>query len=93
MEDALFLTHFARQVTIIHRRETFRASPILVEQVQNHPKIRFILSSCGICDYPQSGRDPLTWLHSLRPFLISSVYEGERDKRYDNKPSHFKEKR
>lgn len=45
MEEALFLTHFARQVTIIHRRETFRASPILVEQVQNHPKIRFVLSS------------------------------------------------
>lgn len=45
MEEALFLTHFARQVTIIHRRETFRASPMLVEQAQNHPKIRFILSS------------------------------------------------
>lgn len=45
MEEALFLTHFVRQVTIIHRRETFRASPILVEQAQNHPKIRFILSS------------------------------------------------
>ncbi len=45
MEEALFLTHFARQVTIVHRRETFRASPILVEQAQSHPKIRFILSS------------------------------------------------
>ncbi|HEX7734728.1 MAG TPA: thioredoxin-disulfide reductase [Ktedonobacteraceae bacterium] len=45
MEEALFLTHFAKQVTIIHRREMFRASPILVEQVQSHPKIRFVLSS------------------------------------------------
>jgi thioredoxin reductase (NADPH) len=45
MEEALFLTHFARQVTIIHRRETFRASQILVEQAQSHPNIRFVLSS------------------------------------------------
>jgi thioredoxin reductase (NADPH) len=45
MEEALFLTHFAKQVTIIHRRETFRASQILVEQAQSHPKIRFVLSS------------------------------------------------
>jgi thioredoxin reductase (NADPH) len=45
MEEALFLTHYARQVTIIHRRETFRASQILVEQAQSHPKIRFIRSS------------------------------------------------
>jgi len=45
MEEALFLTHYARQVTIIHRRETFRASQMLVEQAQSHPKIRFVLSS------------------------------------------------
>jgi thioredoxin reductase (NADPH) len=45
MEEALFLTHYARQVTIVHRRETFRASPILVEQAQSHPKIRFVRSS------------------------------------------------
>jgi thioredoxin reductase (NADPH) len=45
MEEALFLTHYARQVTIIRRRETFRASQILVEQAQRHPKIRFLLSS------------------------------------------------
>jgi thioredoxin reductase (NADPH) len=44
MEEALFLTHYARQVTIIHRRETFRASPILVEQAQGHPKIQFLRS-------------------------------------------------
>jgi thioredoxin reductase (NADPH) len=45
MEEALFLTHYAKQVTLIHRRETFRASQILVEQAQNHPKIRFVRSS------------------------------------------------
>lgn len=45
MEEALFLTHYASQVTIVHRRETFRASQILVEQAQSHPKIRFVRSS------------------------------------------------
>lgn len=45
MEEALFLTHYAKQVTIVHRRETLRASQILVEQAQSHPKIRFLLAS------------------------------------------------
>lgn len=45
MEEALFLTHYAKQVTIVHRRETLRASQILVEQAQQHPKIRFQLSN------------------------------------------------
>lgn len=42
MEEALFLTRYARQVTLLHRRATFRASAILLEQVQNHPKIRVL---------------------------------------------------
>ncbi|GCE12440.1 hypothetical protein KTT_22990 [Tengunoibacter tsumagoiensis] len=45
MEEALFLTRYARQVTIVHRRSTFRASPILVEKVQQHPSIRFVLEN------------------------------------------------
>jgi thioredoxin reductase len=42
MEETLFLTQFARQVTLLHRRATFRASAILLEQVQRHPKIRIL---------------------------------------------------
>ncbi|GHO63160.1 thioredoxin-disulfide reductase [Ktedonobacter sp. SOSP1-52] len=45
MEEALFLTCYARQVTIVHRRSTFRASPILVEKARQHPGIRFIVES------------------------------------------------
>lgn len=42
MEEATFLTRFAKSVTIIHRRETLRASKIMQEKAQKNPKIKFI---------------------------------------------------
>lgn len=41
LEESLHLTKFAKSVTIIHRRDSFRASKIVVEKCENNEKIKF----------------------------------------------------
>ena len=40
MEEALFLTNFASEVTVIHRRNEFKAERILQDRLFKHPKIK-----------------------------------------------------
>jgi thioredoxin reductase (NADPH) len=48
MEEALVLTKFATEVTIIHRREEFRASNIMLDRARANKKIKWILNSAVV---------------------------------------------
>lgn len=45
LEEGLFITRYASSVTVIHRRDEFRASPVLQKRAKEHPKMNFILDT------------------------------------------------
>ncbi len=45
LEEGLFITRYASSVTVIHRRDEFRASSVLQKRAKEHPKMNFILDT------------------------------------------------
>ncbi|MCM6776983.1 thioredoxin-disulfide reductase [Nocardia sp. CDC159] len=60
MEEATFLTKFAASVTIVHRREEFRASRIMLERAKANEKIRFITNAEVVEVHGETGVTGLT---------------------------------
>ncbi len=82
MEEAIFLTKFGSEVGIVHRREEFRASKIMLDRARNNPKIKWITSATvdEVFDVDQgvvtgvrlrSTKDGHTWEQEVDGFFLA----------------------
>tara|TARA_B110000914_G_C15410810_1_gene421744 strand:+ start:59 stop:994 length:936 start_codon:yes stop_codon:yes gene_type:complete len=73
MEEASFLTKFASKVTLIHRRDEFRASKIMIDRVLDNPKIE-IVKNAVVADIFGSQKDGVSGI-----LLKNTIDEKERN--------------
>ncbi len=75
VEEALFLTNFASQVTIVHRRDHFRAERILQDRLFKHPKIKVIWDSAldEICGNGSPAKVTHVRLQNLKTNAVTEI--------------------
>lgn len=73
MEEAIYLTHFAKSLTVIHRRQGFRSSQIMLENAKKNEKIDFMLDTV-IEEF--MGED-INGIPSLTKLKVKNVITGE----------------
>lgn len=76
MEEATFLTKFASRVTIVHRREEFRASRIMLERARANPKIAWKLNEVVEEIHGEGGAVNAVTLKSMKDGQISRLPAG-----------------
>src|SRR5437667_4796589 len=77
MEEANFLTRFGSEVTLVHRREEFRASKIMLDRARSNPKIKFMLNTV-VEDLYDVSKNLVTGV-KLRDTLTGRGWEQEVD--------------
>jgi thioredoxin reductase (NADPH) len=78
MEEALFLTRFASKVSVVHRREEFRASKIMQERVLAHPKIEVLWNTeaKGINGAKETGVESITLYNNKTQETVTFPTQG-----------------
>jgi thioredoxin reductase (NADPH) len=77
MEEANFLTRFGEEVALVHRRENFRASKIMLERARNNPKIKF-LNNTVVEDVYDASQHLVTGV-KLRNLVTDEIWERDVD--------------
>src|SRR5580693_4578870 len=77
MEEANFLTRFGEEVTVVHRREQFRASKIMLERARNNPKVR-MLTDTVVDDVYDTTQNLVTHV-KLRNLKTGQTWEQDVD--------------
>ena len=80
VEEALFLTNFASQVTIVHRRDHFRAERILQDRLFKNPKIKVIWDSAidEICGTENPAKVTHVRLKNVKTGALTEIAGGRR---------------
>jgi thioredoxin reductase (NADPH) len=77
MEEANFLTRFGEEVAIVHRRESFRCSKIMLDRARNNPKIKFITDAV-VVDVYDADKHMVTGV-KLRNITTDETWERDVD--------------